>query len=279
MLTWTEPDRGKPSYFATLDRSDPAGIDAAIVEAWTKLLDGLDALAPASWSIIIAYLVVETGCFSLYPATREDLHNKIDDLWVSLNVHDWMMEYGDIHDESYAGIEPDDMETSPGPKAEARFERRYRALLKKMARALKEALADPTLAPRVAALKKRDRFTIFYVDQGEVVYAANLVYLWGHRPPKGFPAETPRMLFVGLLNKAGRHPDYSLKFDGDQVVEATFFGNDFNDKYVDILESVPDVATLCKRLRVLRLESTKIKPAGVERLKALFPKTKIKIKD
>jgi hypothetical protein len=277
MLVWTELYPNKPNYHANLDRSDPAGVGAALVEVWTKLLDGLGVVAPDRWSIILAYLVTETGSVTLYPTTREAPDNGMDDLSVAIDIKDWAFEYGDISDESYEGVDPDDPEASPSPKAEAIFERKCNALLKKMAKSLKDAIADPTLAPRFAALKKRKDFAVYYVDQGESLHTANLVYLWGERPPKAFPAATPRELFTGLMNKGSIWPASVLKFDGDNVIEAKFFGANFNDKYVDILESVPDVSELCKDLRVVTLEATRIKPAGVERLKALFPQAKVKV--
>jgi hypothetical protein len=202
----------------------------------------------------------------------------VDNFSVTLGIGAWTAEYATISDEFYAGVDPDDETAQPDAKAEAKFERKYQALLKKMAKSLKDAITDPSLSPRFAALKKRSRFAIYYVDQGETVHTANLIYFWGERPPKAFPADTPRMLFTGLMNKAKRYPDHCLKFDGDKVIAATFFGNDFNDKYVDILESIPNVAALCKGLRTLNLEHTRIKPSGVERLKALFPKTRVRIK-
>jgi hypothetical protein len=278
MLTWTEPFPGKPNYHASQETSDPAGVHAAIVETWTMFLDHLDAVSAESWTMILAYLIVEIGGLTLYPTTREEPGKGMDNLRVMLGIRALTAEYATISDEFYAGVDPDDETAQPGAKAEAKFDRKYQALLKKMAKSLKDAMTDPSLAPRFAALKKRNHFAIYYVDQGETVHTANLIYLWGERPPKAFPADTPRMLFTGLMNKAGNSPDHSLKFDGDKVTSVTFFGNDFNDKYVDILESVPDVAVLCKGLRTLILEHTRIKPSGVERLKALFPRVKVKIK-
>ena len=128
-----------------------------------------------------------------------------------------------------------------------------------------------------ALSEARQGFAVYYVDQGETVHAANLVYLWGERPPKVFPASTPRELFTGLMNKASIWPGDALKLDGDKVVEATFFGAEFNDKYVTIISSVPNVTELCKDLRVLILEATRIKPAGVERLKELFPQAELRV--
>jgi hypothetical protein len=278
MLDWTARSGDTQDYFGKLDRSDPAGVNAAIVLAWTKFLDGLEKVPAEKWSIVLAYLVAETGDVTLYPTTRADPGKGMDDLSVTLTITDWAFEYGDISDESYEGVDPDDPEASPSPKAEAAFERRYNALIKKMAKFFKDAMAAPTLAPRFAALKKRNGFAVYYVDQGETVHTANLVYLWGERPPKGFPAATPRELFTGLVNKAECSPRTDLKLDGDKVIEAEFFGAAYNDKYVDILESVPNVSELCKDLRVLTLEATRIKPAAFERLKALFPAAEVTIK-
>jgi hypothetical protein len=274
MLDWSGSSRGKPNYFAKLDRTDAAGISAAIVEAWTKFLDGLDAVAPEKWSIVLAYLVIEAGDIALYPTTREQPGEGMETLSVNLGIKDWAYEYVDFADKYHEGANP---ETGPDARAGAIFERKYNALLKKMARALKEALADPALAPRFAALAKRKGFAIDCVDQGETVHTANLVYLWGERPPNGFPASTPRELFTGLMNKASIWPGSALKLDGDKVIEATFFGAEFNDKYVEILDSVPNVTELCKDLRVLILQATRIKPAGVERLKALFPQAELRV--
>jgi hypothetical protein len=277
MLEWAPPSANKPEFFGKLDRSDPAGVNAAITQGWAKFLDGLENVPAERWSIVLAYLVAETGDVTLYPTTRAEPGTGMDDLSVTLTVTDWAFEYGDISDESYEGVDPDDPHASPSPKAEATFERKYNALVKKMAKFVKDAMAGPTLAPRFAAFKKRSGFAVYYVDQGETVNTANLVYLWGERPPKGFPAATPRELFTGLVQKAESSPRTDLKFDGDKVIEAEFSGAAYNDKYVDILESVPNVSELCKDLRTLILQATRIKPAAVERLKALFPTAEVKV--
>jgi hypothetical protein len=274
MLTWKTPFRGKPDYHAELGPSDKAGINAALVETWTKFLDDLDSVPPDRWTIVLAYLVTETGDVTLYPTTRENPGDGMDDLSVSLCVYDWAAEYGELSDADLADADP---EALPDPQAETEFERNYHALLEKMATSLKDALSDPALAPRMALLEKRPRFAIDYVDQGETVHTVNLVYLWGERPPEEFPAATPRELFTGLMHKASTWPDSVLEFDGDNVIEATFSGADFTDKYVDILESVPDVGALCKDLTVLQIEATRITPEGIKGLKVLFPKCRFEI--
>jgi hypothetical protein len=277
MLTWRQSFRGKSHYDATLVQSDPASIRAAIVEAWNKFLDGLDSLAPDSWSIVLGYLVVEGGAITLYATTRENPGEWIEELSVMFSINDWGARYEKIAAILHQGAEDEDPQPESDAASDKKFERAYKSLLKMMAKSLKDALTDPALAVRVAALKKRKGFAIYYVDQGEEVYTANLIHLWGQPPPKAFPAATPLELFTGLMHKAQIDPSDCLKVDNDQVIEATFFGHDFTDKYVDILESVPDVSGLCENLRVLFLDSTRIKPAGVERLKALFPNTEVRI--
>jgi hypothetical protein len=277
MLTWRQSFRGKSHYDSTLVQSDPASIRAAIVEAWNKFLDGLDSLAPDSWSIVLGYLVVEGGAITLYATTRENPGEWIEELSVMFSINDWGARYEKIAAILHQGAEDEDPQPESDAASDKKFERAYKSLLKMMAKSLKDALTDPALAVRVAALKKRKGFAIYYVDQGEEVYTANLIHLWGQPPPKAFPAATPLELFTGLMHKAQIDPSDCLKVDNDQVIEATFFGHDFTDKYVDILESVPDVSGLCENLRVLFLDSTRIKPAGVERLKALFPSTEVRI--
>jgi hypothetical protein len=277
MLTWRQSFRGKSHYDSTLVQSDPASIRAAIVEAWNKFLDGLDSLAPDSWSIVLGYLVVEGGAITLYATTRENPGEWIEELSVMFSINDWGARYEKIAAILHQGAEDEDPQPESDAASDKKFERAYKSLLKMMAKSLKDALTDPALAVRVAALKKRKGFAIYYVDQGEEVYTANLIHLWGQPPPKAFPAATPLELFTGLMHKAQIDPSDCLKVDNDQVIEATFFGHDFTDKYVDILESVPDVSGLCENLRVLFLDSTRIKPAGVERLKALFPNTEVRI--
>jgi hypothetical protein len=236
-------------------------LKTAIVEVWAKLLDEVDAAySGTGWDILIVYITVEVGGVLIYPATMSDLNDGTKKVRVSFESHNWANAYGAI----------------TAPADSPKFEAAYNKVLKSIATTMKNALSNPAVAPRFAALKKRKDFAVYYVDQGETIHRANLVYLWGNRPSRAFPAETSRILFTGLMNKASTWPDSALKYDGDQVTEARFFGADFNDKYVDILASVPNVAELCKDLRLLILEATRIKPAAVTRLKLLFPNTEVR---
>jgi hypothetical protein len=85
MLTWRKSPGGKWRYDTRLVESDPASIRAAIVEAWNKFLDGLDALAPDRWSIVLGYLEVE-GAITLYATTRENPGEWIEELCKNLRV-------------------------------------------------------------------------------------------------------------------------------------------------------------------------------------------------
>jgi hypothetical protein len=253
---------GNATFDAELGESTQTDLESAVVEVWSKVLDEVDAAYPAGgWEILIVYVTVETGQLLIYPATMAQLDDGSKKVRIAFRSHKWASAYDAI-------AEPEDSR---------KFDAAYKKVLKSIATTVKNAMDDPAVAPRFASLKKRKDFAAYYVDQGETVHRANLVYLWGNRPSKAFPAETPKILFTGLMNKASIWPSTVLKFDGDQVTEATFFGAEFNDKYVDILASVPNVAELCKDLRLLILESTRIKPQGVERLKSLFPNTEVRV--
>jgi hypothetical protein len=249
------------SFDAELGETTPTDLESAVVEAWSKVLDEVGAAYSAGdWEVLVVYVTVEVGRLLIYPATMAQLDDGSKKVRIGFRSQNWAGAYDAI--------------TAPGDST--RFDAAYKKVLKSIASTVKNAINDPALASRFAALKKRKDFAVYYVDGGETVHRANLVYLWGNKPSKAFPAETPKILFTGLMNKASIWPDDVLKFDGDQVIEATFFGAEFNDKYVDILESVPNVAELCKGLRVLILESTRIKPEAIKRLKALFPNTEVR---
>ena len=93
MLTWKQSFRDKSMYHAELVQSDPINIRAAIVEAWIKFLDRLKTLAPDRWSIVLAYLEAEAGAFTLYPTTREQPGEGIEELSVMLTMYDWAANY------------------------------------------------------------------------------------------------------------------------------------------------------------------------------------------
>lgn len=59
------------------------------------------------------------------------------------------------------------------------------------------------------------------------------------------------------------------------VRRVVLFTNGFNDRTVDTLEDVPTISDLVKGLREIRLFQTKISPAGIARLKTIFPNVKI----
>ena len=79
------------------------------------------------------------------------------------------------------------------------------------------------------------------------------------------------------MHKAEAYPSNSLKVEDDQVIEATFFGHEFTDTYVEILDPFPMCPSSARACALPRLKSTKIKPAAVERLKAMFPNTEVRI--
>lgn len=234
---------------------------AALAEMWAKVLDEAVARLPEdAWEILVAYISVETGDVLVYPTTAKDPVDREDMPRVSLTVADWV-----------AGAE--EIEDLP----ESRYERAYARLLKGIAGQLKKAIDDPRVAPRFAELKKRRGFAVFYVDAVEVVHPANLAFLWGTKPPRPIPSGSAREMFEFLMNKAHIYPGSVMKLEGDRVVQVTFFGAEFNDTYVDLLGQVPDVHEVCKDLRELILEHTRIKPPAIDRLRQLLPHVRIEI--
>jgi hypothetical protein len=165
MLTWNQPLPGKPNYDAEIDESDPAAIRGAIVETWTKFLDGLDLLDPASWSVVFAYLVTEIGGVTLYPTTREEPGKGRDDLSVTLTILDWATRYETLADESYAGVDRQNPDAERRPEAEEKFHGGCDAHREMMANSLKGALNHAALTARYSALEKREGFAICFATK------------------------------------------------------------------------------------------------------------------
>jgi hypothetical protein len=162
MLSWNQKLSDKSSYDAELDKSDPVAIDAAIVETWTKFLDGLDLLDPANWSIALACLVTEAGGFTLYPTTRDQPAKGRDDLSVTLTIKEWATQYERLADASNTGVDLQNPDAERHPSADETFHDRCDAHREMMANSLKGARNHPALAARFSALEKREGFAICF---------------------------------------------------------------------------------------------------------------------
>ena len=162
LLTWNQPLSDKPNYDAEIDESDPAAIRAAIVETWTKFLDGLDLRDPANWSIVLAHFVTEVGSVTLYPTKREEPGKGRDDLSVTLTIRDWATRYETLADASYAGVDRQYPDAERHPSAVEKFHDGCDAHREMMANSLKGARNHPALAARFSALERREGFAICF---------------------------------------------------------------------------------------------------------------------
>lgn len=62
-----------------------------------------------------------------------------------------------------------------------------------------------------------------------------------------------------------------MELDGDKVVKVDWFGGNFTDKYVDLLEQVTNLNEICGDLKEFTLTDTRITPKGVDRLRSMLP--------
>ena len=152
LLSWNQPLSDKPNYDAAIDESDPAAIRAAIVETWTKFLDGLDLLDPANWSVVFASLITEAGGFTLYPTTRRETGKGRDGLNV-ITIKEWAAQYERVADASYAGVDPRYPDAERHAEAEEKFYDGCDAHREMMANSLKGARNHAALA---AILRSRE---------------------------------------------------------------------------------------------------------------------------
>jgi hypothetical protein len=240
----------------------PDELSAAVAEAWRKTLDEVESIYRAEeWGVLVVYVTVEAGDVMIYPATIANLDDNAARVRVTLHSATWANAYDAIAD----------------PEESKKFEAAYKRLLKSIVKALKEAIEKSDVSPRFAALKKRSGFAIYYVDGVETINREVLEFLWGNKPSRALPAGSAKEVFEALIRKAQCHPPDSMVFEEGVLRIVHFFGAEFNDKYVEALESVPNVAHLCEGLRELHLMATRIKPAAVERLRKILPDVDVQV--
>jgi hypothetical protein len=257
MLQWkTIPDKRIRASFQAQGGSNADAVQSDLVAIWQKTLEELALRCDENaWDILIVQLITQCGMVVIFPARKDagELHEAAFD--VGLTVESWSEAYEALPD-------PDD--------GESKFSKAYSRLHKNQVRALKSAISDPQLKAKFAVLKRRTSFAVFCVDEGGTRIRDRWEFLWGNRPPKRDFA-TARELFEHLFHKAELTPHYSMRIQDDKVVAVNWFGHAFTDRFLDLIEQVPDVATLCDALSVFVLTATRVTPSGVNRLKALLP--------
>ena len=256
MLIWNSAtDKNQTSFQAQVG-GDLEAIGNALVDLWQKVLDELEGCsAENEWDVLICQLVTQCGLAVIFPS-RKIIGEMLDaSFFVDLTIEAWDVAYQALPD-------PEEDETN--------FGRAYDRLHKNQLRALKSAIKDARVKGRFAALKRRHSFAVFCVDEGETPICDRMEFLWGNRPPKRDFASA-KELFEHILRKAGLTPEYSMKLQGEKVVAVDWFGHEFEDRFVDLMEAVPDLACVCVDLKEFVLTATRVTPFGVDRLKKLLP--------
>jgi hypothetical protein len=161
----------------------------------------------------------------------------------------------------------------PNAKNTEQFERAYERLCKVQLGALKRAIQEKRVKHRFAKLKRRRSFAVFFVDEGEGFVRDRMEFLWGNRPSRRQFA-TAKQVFEHILKRAHLWPEYSMRLRGETVVAVNWFGNEFTDKHVDLLEEVPNIRELCADLKGFMLTATRVSPSGLQRLKKLLPQAR-----
>lgn len=261
MLTWDSSGAGiGPAPYHQAAVADEPAVPDALVELWAKVLDELDARpAETGWDALLAQVVTADGSVLVVPIARAE-GVPAAGVAVSLSVRPWEAAY-------YALPDPDDEEA---------FTAAHDRLEGGILDALKGAIADPRVKKRFAALKKRPGFAVFWVDAAETPARDRMEFLWGNKPPRRDFASA-RELFEHLFHKAELDPEWSLRLDGDRVTGVNWFGHEFDDRFVAVVEGTPGVAGLCSDLAEFVLTATRVTPAGVERLRRALPHARLTV--
>jgi hypothetical protein len=262
MLKWkTSTLKGQKRYSATVNRdADSDAVLEALTHFWSKILDEVESQPESfTWDFLIVQFVTQGGTLIAFPTGKKSGDQMSSPFTVWLTLRDWGRAYDELPD-------PDESET--------KFERAYNKLHKSQTTALKKALGGQVVKKRFDALKRRDSFAVFCVDEGNAAIRDRLEFLWGNRPGKREFADAME-LFTHVFRKAESYPDHSIIRIGEKLVAVNWFGEEFSNKYVAILEDVPNIAELCADLKDFILTATRVDAAGVGRLEAILPHTKM----
>jgi hypothetical protein len=257
MLVWkTVTDKMNRVSVQAQGGSNADTVDAALVEVWQQTLVELAARCHENeWDVLICQLITQCGMVVIVPARKNT---------------------GEVHDAAFAvqfsaQVWSNAYEALPDPDDESRFNKAYDRLHWNQLRALKTAIGHPQLKAQFAALKRRPSFAVFCVDEGDTPIRNRWEFLWGNRPSIRVFA-TAKELFEHLFHKAEQAPEYAMRIRDDKVVAVSWFGHSFTDRYVDLIEGVPNLAKLCDDVSVFVLTATRVTKSGVERLKTSLPR-------
>ncbi len=262
MLTWkSEIYKKTTSFHGHVEGDAPIGEDK-LVDMYEKVLDELEARAPEIvWDVLVCQLTTQAATVVVRPADKNLTEAYQCCFKVGFGLESWYRDYESLPD-------PEEDET--------KFDKAYSRLHKNQLRALKTAINDPRVKSRFIALKRRDHFAVFCVDEGDTPISDRMEFLWGNRPPKR-DYNTAKELFEHLFRKLEIMPDYSMRLDGEKVIAVHWFSHNFTDKSVSFLAEIPKLAELCIDLKEFILTATRVTQSGVDRLKLMLPTIKFTI--
>lgn len=261
MLTWKSVTDKNQTLFQARAEGKADIVANALVDMWRKVLDELDSSSEAyTWDYLICQLITQCGVAMIFPAGRDKGELFDAKFVVELTVDTWSEIY----------------EALPDPENETRFQEAYENLHIHQLTTLKDAINDKRLKSRFAALKRRNSFAVFCVDEGETPIYDRMEFLWGNRPAKR-EFLTAKELFEHIFHKAELTPQYSMRLSGKNVIAVNWFGHEFTDRFVELLEGVSNLASLCNDLTDFMLTATRVTDTGQERLKNLLPHTRLTV--
>lgn len=148
--------------------------------------------------------------------------------------------------------------------------------LAERAEALRSASEDPSVRPLIERWLQRPRFGVFWASHPGIPYESKFTRLFGEPLPAPVQPKTALAVIARLFQSTDsavyRKNNSCLTFEGDALVEAVLRGHSVNDTTIDLLDWVKDLDGVCKGLRRITLDETRVSKAGVEKLKKLFPK-------
>jgi len=78
-----------------------------------------------------------------------------------------------------------------------------------------------------------------------------------------------------IFKKVQINGEYQMLEENNIIKTWVWFGNDFRDKIVGVVEEVAPQLSDCAKLEELRLVATSVSITGIQRLRLVFPNAKV----
>ncbi len=263
-IIWQTPTSDQHATIGEVDTRQPNDIQKIAYAFMERTLQ--EAPQVDDWEIIVINLGDNPGGLSSFAAHLvTDCEPHYEAAWIC-----WLPlpEYARRFDVISAA---EDSVGSRQPYEALPSEAAHDAIVAELAEAVTIATLDLLTQESIQALAKRPGFGVFTVHEHTAWYREVLTHIAGNPLPPPPKPTNAQELFTPIFNSI---VTWHEPIDST-TQSVTFYGRDYDDLSISFIPDQPPSIELCPGLKIIELHETRISPAGVRRLKELFPQCEI----